>query len=311
MLNKLSVYDFFSILVPGILFVSGIFLLQPCCGYLPACSGQSTWLCTASFCSQSASVPHAENLEDATKERVDLKSFNISIIFLTLSYISGLILHGLGKLALPPVTKDIEQSLRDEFRDSYRWTFGEEAKFCDKGSNPLICHFAWAIDVAVFEILVFYQICPRNRTLVALLVFARNSTLVAFLALIFILIITVICFFKPGDSNEQRNSRDIYFQRCYRFVQLRSEIPNTYDTSFTMFRTLTVTFWILFVEAAIDAPQYWNSTNPGNLLVAAFLPLIAAAFICYSRTCNRSRDFEDSVYDLFLAIVQSKRQGNF
>jgi hypothetical protein len=98
-----------------------------------------------------------------------------------------------------------------------------------------------------------------------------------------------------------RRNQEIFY-RCYRVVEKLSELPQTFNAQYGLFRSLLTTFALLVLVSVSRLFWLYNSGEGFSLQVALLGGLATAgAVISYWRVTKRGEDFAKSVYDVFLA----------
>ena len=104
----------------------------------------------------------------------------------------------------------------------------------------------------------------------------------------------------PKDSTLKRNQEIFY--RCYRAVEKLSDLPQTFNAQYGLFRSLLTTFALL---ATASVWKLWSLHRSGlgfnNEAAVALGLFVLSAIISYYRVTKRGEDFARAVYDAFLA----------
>ena len=92
------------------------------------------------------------------------------------------------------------------------------------------------------------------------------------------------------------------FYRCYRSIEKASDLPQTFNAQYGLFRGLLTTFFLLaLISIGFAMQQMWLAhsfvLSPHLIFAAAAL---VAALISYQRTKKRGEDFTQAVLDIFL-----------
>jgi hypothetical protein len=106
-----------------------------------------------------------------------------------------------------------------------------------------------------------------------------------------------------GDPKEKRLRRTHeVFYRCYRSVEKASDLPQTFNVQYGLFRGLLTTFALLaFISLTVVARQLWLSRTfawSPHLFFAIAATL--GAVITYYRAKKRGEDFARAVLDVFI-----------
>ena len=91
------------------------------------------------------------------------------------------------------------------------------------------------------------------------------------------------------------------FYRCYRAVEKASDLPQTFNAQYGLFRALLTTFALLII---VSLWRLGVGYTRGMVPVPGYFTLglgIAGAVISYWRVTKRGEDFAKAVYDVFLA----------
>lgn len=107
----------------------------------------------------------------------------------------------------------------------------------------------------------------------------------------------------PNDSKDARIKRaHEVFYRCYRAVEKTSDLPQTFNAQYGLFRGLLTTFVLLtlislgFVARQLCLTRVLAPSPHVFFAIAAFVAVV----ICYYRTKKRGEDFARAVLDVFL-----------
>jgi hypothetical protein len=114
---------------------------------------------------------------------------------------------------------------------------------------------------------------------------------------------------NPASRKARMKRAQEIFYRCYRSVEKVSDLPQTFNAQYGLFRGLLTTFVLLeVVSLGFVAQRLWVTRS---LVFSPHLVFAAAALvggiICYYRTKKRGEDFTKAVLDIFL--VTNPRQS--
>ncbi|HEV8640983.1 MAG TPA: hypothetical protein VGV13_07790 [Methylomirabilota bacterium] len=91
------------------------------------------------------------------------------------------------------------------------------------------------------------------------------------------------------------------FYRCYRAVEKASELPQTFNAQYGLFRALLTTFVLLLI---VSSSRLALTYRDGALSAPGYLALgvaIVGTVVSYWRVTKRGEDFAKAVYDVLLA----------
>jgi len=104
----------------------------------------------------------------------------------------------------------------------------------------------------------------------------------------------------PKDFVLKRNQEIFY--RCYRAVEKLTDLPQTFNAQYGLFRSLLTTFALLIIASLW---RLWSLYKLGsdfdNSVVIPLAFFVLGAIISYYRVTKRGEDFAKAVYDVFLA----------
>lgn len=108
----------------------------------------------------------------------------------------------------------------------------------------------------------------------------------------------------PRDETMKRNQEIFY--RCYRSVEKLSDLPQTFNAQYGLFRALMTTFGLL-VMALVGRVliEYYIGTGLNVQAVIVGGLCMAGVVVSYWRVTKRGEDFARAVYDVFLANYRS------
>jgi hypothetical protein len=105
---------------------------------------------------------------------------------------------------------------------------------------------------------------------------------------------------ESSDSALKRNHEIFY--RCYRAVEKLSDLPQTFNAQFGLFRSLLTTFVLLAVVCVWNLWSLYRSGFGFDVQTAMTLGVVViGGVITYFRVTKRGEDFAKAVYDVFLA----------
>jgi len=112
---------------------------------------------------------------------------------------------------------------------------------------------------------------------------------------------------KSGTINSALKRNQEIFYRCYRAVEKLSDLPQTFNAQYGLFRSLLTTFALL---ATASIWKLWSVYRSGlgfdseaTLVLGLF---VLGVIISYYRVTKRGEDFARAVYDVFLAHFQTR-----
>jgi hypothetical protein len=101
------------------------------------------------------------------------------------------------------------------------------------------------------------------------------------------------------DSALKRNQEIFY--RCYRAVEKLSDLPQTFNAQYGLFRSLLTTFVLLTVACVWKLWSLYRSGFGFDSQAAITLSfLVLGGIVTYCRVTKRGEDFAKAVYDVFL-----------
>jgi len=92
------------------------------------------------------------------------------------------------------------------------------------------------------------------------------------------------------------------FYRCYRSVEKASDLPQTFNAQYGLFRGLLTTFALLaLISLGFVARQLYltHALAPSPHVFFAIAAIVGAV-VCYYRTKKRGEDFAKAVLDVFI-----------
>jgi len=109
---------------------------------------------------------------------------------------------------------------------------------------------------------------------------------------------------KPySDSKDTRIKRaHEVFYRCYRAVEKASDLPQTFNAQYGLFRGLLTTFLLLTIISSWLVVRQLCVAGTLEPTPHAFFAIAAlvSVIVCYYRTKTRGEDFAKAVLDVFL-----------
>src|SRR6266849_4588218 len=97
-----------------------------------------------------------------------------------------------------------------------------------------------------------------------------------------------------------KRSQEIFY-RCYRAVDKLSDLPQTFNAQYGLFRALLTTFTLLGLIAWALVGVEWHALGtPDRVRVIFALTITVAAVLSYFRMIKRADDFAKAVFDVFL-----------
>ncbi|MBI4526584.1 MAG: hypothetical protein HY695_22520 [Deltaproteobacteria bacterium] len=109
----------------------------------------------------------------------------------------------------------------------------------------------------------------------------------------------------PKDSALKRNQEIFY--RCYRAVEKLSDLPQTFNAQYGLFRSLLTTFALLVTAGVWTLwPLHRSGLGLDAETVLTLGLFILGAIISYYRAMKRGEDFARAVYDVFIANFASQ-----
>jgi len=110
---------------------------------------------------------------------------------------------------------------------------------------------------------------------------------------------------EPKDSALKRNQEIFY--RCYRAVEKLSDLPQTFNAQYGLFRSLLTTFALLIIASPWKLLSLYKlGSDFDNSVVIPLVFFVLGAIISYYRVTKRGEDFASGVYDVFLANFGTK-----
>jgi len=110
---------------------------------------------------------------------------------------------------------------------------------------------------------------------------------------------------EPKASALKRNQEIFY--RCYSSVEKVSDLPQTFNAQYGLFRSLLTTFALLVV---VGIWKLWSVYQSGlgfdNEAAVVLGSSVLGTIISYYRVTKRGEDFARAVYDVFLANFGNK-----
>ena len=105
---------------------------------------------------------------------------------------------------------------------------------------------------------------------------------------------------SPKDSALKRNQEIFY--RCYRAVEKVSDLPQTFNAQYGLFRSLLTTF-VLLATASVWKLWLLHRSGHGfdNETGVALGLFMLGGLVTYYRVTRRGEDFARAVYDVMLA----------
>jgi hypothetical protein len=106
---------------------------------------------------------------------------------------------------------------------------------------------------------------------------------------------------KLGSKDAALKRNQEIFYRCYRAVEKLSDLPQTFNAQYGLFRSLLTTFALL---ALVSVWRLWSFYRSGlgsdAEIVLALGFVLFGTIISYYRTMKRGEDFARAVYDVFI-----------
>jgi hypothetical protein len=112
---------------------------------------------------------------------------------------------------------------------------------------------------------------------------------------------------KTRTVNSALKRNQEIFYRCYRAVEKLSDLPQTFNAQYGLFRSLLTTFALLALTNVWKLSSLYKSGLGLHTETVLILGLfIFCAVISYYRAMKRGEDFARAVYDVFVANFASR-----
>ena len=104
-----------------------------------------------------------------------------------------------------------------------------------------------------------------------------------------------------SDGSALKRNQEIFY-RCYRAVEKLSDLPQTFNAQYGLFRSLLTTFVLLAVACVWNL---WSLYRLGlgfdSQTAITLILFVLGGIVTYCRVTKRGEDFAKAVYDVFLA----------